>query len=523
MPSAATTDSVSSIKSTPASGAWDAFVPRMPSWGESVRRLDIADRRELLARADAEWATHSPHVGEPDADRALLAVMGVYSSLHADLEPADALDCARIGRLISAGPAYGYEALMRATIERAADKEVAQSARLVEAQRDLVNSDFGRAEATYVDVLRIAGDRMPALRGSAAVSYARLCLELRRDVEALVLARRGSQACDAAGDRQGALFGRLVETHVLMSLEDWPRLGVAIRALDADLGSAPPATRRSLACGVVAISTEFALGEKRWDDAIRLDLESDRLAREMKSLAWSAADRHLVAAEVHFGRGEPAAALAEIEAGIALPTDDAWVTTFLATWRVRLKAALGHEDLGEIAATWIDDLESAVGRTLGPGYALRVAQQGAAALHAAGGHPDLARRAYRIAASAALTRIAEIDRFTNEFPEYAMPTREELETIGDHRRRTEDREGALRSAVAQLLTDEISSGRWPLDILAPEGSHVACCAWCGRLRNRSGAWMPMPETLATLPHDVVDLTHAICQDCARKLSLQLAA
>ena len=38
-----------------------------------------------------------------------------------------------------------------------------------------------------------------------------------------------------------------------MSLEDWPRLGVAIRALDADLGSAPPTVYRAL---------DFLIGDK---------------------------------------------------------------------------------------------------------------------------------------------------------------------------------------------------------------------------------------------------------------------
>lgn len=521
MPSAVPTGS--DAPATTASRVWDAFVPRDRAWGASVLALAPADRRELLAIADAAWESHGPRVGEEHADRALDAAVAVYGKLHADLEPSDPADCARVARLISAGPAYGYPALMQATIARGADPETAQSARLVEAQRDLVESRFDRAEATYVDVLRIAGDRMPALRASAAVSYARLCLELRRDVEALVLARKGSRACDAVGDRQGALFGRLVETHVLMSLEDWPRLGEAIRSLSADVRSAAPATRRMLVCGVAAISTELALGEERWDDALRLDAEADRLAQETGSLAWSAADRHLVRADVLHGRGDHAGALAEIEAGVALGPDDPWVATFLSTWRVRLQAALGHADLAATAAAWLDALESAVGRTLGSGYVLRVAQLGAEALHARGGHADLARRAYRIAAVAALTRLAEIDGFTREFPDFAAPSPEEIATIADHRRRVADREGALRSAVAHLLTDEVLSGRWPLSHLAAEGDHVACCAWCGRLRSRAGAWLEMPETLASLPHEAVDLTHAICPDCTATVSLQIPA
>ncbi len=118
--------------------------------------------------------------------------------------------------------------------------------------------------------------------------------------------------------------------------------------------------------------------------------------------------------------------------------------------------------------------------------------------------------------------VAEVERFVREFPAYATPSAEERATIEDFRGRTEAREASLREAVAQLLRDEIRAGRWPLDAIAADGALIASCAWCGRLRNRGGDWLPMPETLHALPHDVVAMTHAICGDCTTQVCAELA-
>lgn len=410
---------------------------------------------------------------------------------------------------------------MEATAARGAEPETKALARVVLAHLDMVQGRLDAAEAALVNVLRAADPAQHLLRGLAAMSYARLCLDMKRDLEALILARRAGESAHLAGDLDGALFSRLVEANVLLHLEDWPRLGNAIEDYAAQIDRAPRLLQQRLRGGLADISADHAAGEDRWDDAIAHRIEAERLWANTPNAAAAVGRRERAEALASLGRGDPDGALREFDRAIEAAARDPVDALPLATWCVRALAAQRSRDVGLSATKWLDALERAAGVTVAYGFVLRAAQDGAAALRTFPECAEVTRRAYRLAASAALVRLAEIERFVREFPDYATPTPEERATIEDFRRRTEAREESLREAVASLLQDEIRAGRWPLESLAADGALVACCAWCGRIRNRGGAWLPMPETLHALPTEVVGVTHAICADCTRDVCAEL--
>ncbi len=485
-------------------GLWAQARAGDAAWVQAVQALEAAGRVALLRRADAA-------LEGPEAGRA--AAAAVYRALADGFEPGDADDCRRIRHLLDAGGGMSLEALMRRTETSAADEELRHVASLVLGQWDLVRGDAASCERRYLGALRAARGRWPGLEASAYNNFARLCLQVRRDLEALILARRGSEACAANGDLTGAFYGRLVEAYVLKCLEDWPRLESLVRRLEADLPRMPAAQQPRLTYGVLGVAAALALGQGRFLEALALIGETARLGTELAEPSWSPRELHHVRAQVEAARGRPQEALAEVERGLALdaPEDDRLVD--LETVGLVLEAALAHPRLPASAARWLARLESPAGRALGPGFALRAGQRVGEALQRAGGHAEEARRAFRLAAAGALARLVEVEHFALEFPEFAQPTPLEAEMLADLRRRTERSEAALRGAVARLLSDEIAAGRWPLASLAPAGGLVACCAWCGRLRNRAGLWLPLPETLRSLPADVVALTHGICPEC----------
>lgn len=504
---------------------WAAFDPRDPAWKAGARELAPAARRALLELADAAWKNHWDSPGAPrDAgdDTGLRASSATYGALAGDLDPSVPADCARIRRLIRSGGAVQSPALMQATVARGAEPEARALARIVLAYIDVAEGRLDAAEAALVDVLRAAEPGQHLLRGLAAMSYARLCLDSNRDLEAFILARRAGESAERAGDIDGALFSRLVEANVLLHLEDWPRLGIAISTYTAQIEGAPRLLRHRLRCHLTDLSADFAVGEERWDDAIAHRMECERLWANTPNAASAALRRERTQAIVSLCRGDVDGGLREIGRAIDATADDPFAALPLATWRVRALAAHRSEDVGQVATEWLDALEGAAGVTLSHGIVLRAAQDGAAALRTLPEHAELTRRAYRLAAASALVRLAEVERFVREFPDYATPTPDERATIEDFRRRTEEREASLREAVASLLKDEIRAGRWPLESLSADGALVACCAWCGRIRNRGGGWLPMPETLHSLPHDVVEMTHAICAECTQDVCAELA-
>lgn len=473
-------------------------------WAERLCALPDEERARLLARADAAWDGAAE-------DRARAA--GVYRALEADIDPATGEGCRRLRRLFDEGGVMRLTRLMQDAEARAVDPEVRLTASLVLGQWDLVHGDLARCEQRYLEALRHARGRFPAVTSAAYNNYARLCLEHRRDLEALVLARRGAEACAAQGDTLGAAYGRLVEAYVLRDLEDWPRLEALLARLEADLPRVAGGMRRTLTFGVHGVRADLLMGQGRLQEGLAASELCDRLGREQGEPSWSPLDLATARAQVHRSQGRLPEALAAAEEGLRAASEPGAAAAFLASLRLRVLVAQRGVGAAPEVQTWLAGLRTGSASDLGPGVVLRVGTEGGEALAQVPGLEREAEAALGLAAAGALARLAQLEHFATHLPEVARPTPEEAAILAEHRQRIESRERALRRAVARLLRSEHEAGRRPLASLAPEGGLIGCCAWCGRLRNQAGLWLSPPEMLPSLPGEAVALTHGICPAC----------
>lgn len=472
------------------------------AWAERLRAMPARARAELLARADAAW--------RPGSD-GCHRIADVYRALEADLDPRLEVGCLRIRRLLDEGGVMRLERLMIETERHAVDPEVGVTASLVLGQWDLVRNDLDRCERRYLDAIEASRGRWPAVVGAAYNNYARLCLQVRRDLEALVLARRGSEACAAVHDTLGAVYGRLVEGFVLAGLEDWPRLRDVCAWLRRELDGLSPTPRVSIEYGLHELLAELSIGEDRPADAFAHIARAAALAREHREPSWCPREVELIGAQAWAAMGRRDQALECVARGLADgPSDDAQGLLFQAL-RVRLLAETGDPATAEAAQGFLHDMSLPGALALGSGVRLMRAQLAADAL--AAHWPEEAARAYHIAATAALHRLAEVARFTRDFPDVSRPTPLETRVLDDYRRRTERQERGLRAALSRYIMDEVREGRWPLERFASVGDHICCCAWCGAVRGSDRRWAPLPESLKTLPSDTLPLTHGACPDC----------
>ena len=82
--------------------------------------------------------------------------------------------------------------------------------------------------------------------------------------------------------------------------------------------------------------------------------------------------------------------------------------------------------------------------------------------------------------------------------------------------RTDWRESAMETVVVLgvwAVTYRVT--RRLVDRLVHVEGYLRLCAWCRRLGDEDGAWLPTEEYFAK--HLDAKTTHGICPDCARKL------
>lgn len=371
---------------------------------------------------------------------------------EADLDPTTEAGCVRLRRLCDEGRVMHLEEVMRRAEAAAVDPELRVVAALVLGQWDLVRGELSRCEQRCLEAIAAARGRWPKVLGAAYCNYARLCLQVRRDLEALVLARRGVEACRTAGDPVGVAFGRMVEGYVLAGLDDWPRLHDVVRTVRREMTAVGPAVRPTLEYGHAALLARLALGEGRGADALDHIARAQALAEAIGEPSWSPREPDVVGAQAWALVGRDDEALRCIERGLETgPTSDA-DGLLLQALRLRLLVCGDAEGVEPAAERWLAELEAESAQRLSAGVLLHRARLGAVALVPA--CPALAARAYRVAARCTRLRLAEVARFVRGFPEVSMPTPAELRVLDDHRSRTEREERELRGALACYLPDE---------------------------------------------------------------------
>ncbi len=490
------------------------------TWGGRVRGLAAADRARLLARADVSRTTVG--LNDPGRDRA----RACYAALADDLDPASASDLERIRHFFQG--AVAIDAVEHGSIgdriaDVCADRGLALDAALLCAQRDGARGRLDAAERrlrALLDDATVDDDRR---RGRVVMMYAVHCGRSKRDLEALVLARRAVSMLDRGGDVNSALHARYMLAHQLADLEDWPRAG---RVLDEIEAIVPSLSAGHRAVTRLWLHTRRAHAHRvhgRWEEALEEIAAAEELGVRTPSSGWNARWVSRMRALAYRGLGRVDDAWAAI--GQPSPRDKPDDASSLDVLEVRLLLDVDQASPRALdeAAAFLDRVEAAPRGQLSTGARLGILREVAPALARVPALAAAARRAYDLAASAAIERLAEVDRFVRDHPDVANPTTEDLSIFAEFRRRKAGEHADLRAAVSRWLVAEAQAGRWRIDALAPASSDlVVVCAWCNALRTRAGAWIPLPDFLPIVSEGPIRVTHGMCMTCRRAIEPRLA-
>ncbi len=375
------------------------------------------------------------------------------------------------------------------------------------------------AEAALREALRLT-------RGVGSAAESRACGNLGtfygihgRNFEALLLYRRALAIDRGRGDWRLVVLHLANMASIYCQLDLHSRLRDLIREMDEALGrlgeEAPPypATRdRSLYARFEAACWLSDLdGARRWLDAIdqapRVDVDP-RLEAMI----------HYLRAELCQKAGEPKAAVQAIDEGLAVPGVPLSAQLDLLAARVRVLEKAG--DAEAVLRGAADALERLEAVRSDPHLTENAIQCGgvlAGAVERAGGPPELARRAYDVAASATLERIRQLDALMRDLPELSTATREDYTWFATLRAGFAHEQKALLDRVAALLEAARHEGRSPFYEREEEGL-IRLCAWCSRVRTREDHWIPVAHFIPQEPN--VRVTHSICPSCVTRLRRQ---
>jgi hypothetical protein len=337
-----------------------------------------------------------------------------------------------------------------------------------------------------------------------------------RDLELLVFARRHVELSVAARDPEDVSHALAGLTYAYANLEDWDRFEASAARFEhaLELQDAPWVPR-----------LKRALFRARADRALAAgDVEG---AREAVGLAHcvdpgeseSAFERRaalLIETEIALRKAQPELAcealdrVAELGATGGAGALDA----------ARLAAVCAFELKGSVAAAAVisctlDLLESpGVGRN-GTAARLRCAQQLGDLASTRCEAPDLAKRAYDVAASVVLLRGAEMERAVQMLPELSVARHDDFDALSAHRARFAKQQGEIRDAVARLLQRRIAAGDVPHWSREPGRDVTDVCAWCLRVRLADGTMLPVGHYLNK--DAGLRLNHAICPECEKRV------
>ena len=126
--------------------------------------------------------------------------------------------------------------------------------------------------------------------------------------------------------------------------------------------------------------------------------------------------------------------------------------------------------------------------------------------------PARSAAAYKLAATAALRRLLEINRSSHELPELAEATRKDWEILQRHRQRLLSLHSSLSDAIRELWR----KGHPAVDLVLDDNGFIRACGWCQRIQSRDdGSWLHVSQYLP--PAGELQITHGICHDCREAL------
>jgi hypothetical protein len=400
-----------------------------------------------------------------------------------------------------------------ASSRRALAHDTARLAALVETGRRHTDAnEFEEAECAFIRVLDEVRGSGSDVELRAVEGLYRACMLQGREAELLPLARRLCVLAAKRNDPVVVCDARQAVTCALANLEDWDRTLRSLPDFDDAIAQCAPELRprHELMAASMRCSAAFETGDFAGADAALARV--DAIARSASPTAWWKLSRMVIEARLHLVRGDAREAVRVARRAISIaPAFVAGIDAHVV--EIEALFACDGADAAAAAAQRVMDLVDAAGSDLSAPSLIVHAFGGLGLfLHERCGLPDLARRAYDLAAAAALRRVEEIEMSHGGIPELTVLDTDDAAALAQFRSRFQSRRHALMQSVARLLREEAARGRSVALARTVAAGWVRVCAWCLRARPADGGWMPIGHFVPA-HDDAIRVTHGICEEC----------
>jgi len=434
----------------------------------------------------------------------------------ADLDPAGPGDIAGIRRLFECARSDQVpgDDFLAEVIARSPCARLRGEARLMLGMMVQIREDPAAAVPHFTRGLRDTWGSGGSIERRAVINFSILCVSQQRPLEAMLLARRGRAI--SAADEFHAAISDLNLAAALMALGDFQRATELLRAVDE-------------------VADRLRGGERRYVDVIRhmyriaaaYENVSVETARASLQYLESAGETGICSSTMWCFRARVAFAAGEMEDAVCAlqhlrSPDEPWTEAIADSLLLEVRAYLRldqREQALALALTLIERLEAPISDSISPGNRLETARVLAEEIGDRPDSADLARRALAIAATGALERIWQADRFRRDLPGFEFLTGEDRRVIDEYHGRFTSAYGDVLSQMARFLASPEELAR--SHAADPSEQLICVCAWCQRIRGPEGLWLDVGEF--DPPGGSVRMTHGACEPCFEETLAVLAA
>lgn len=475
-----------------------------PRLDERLRAEPPEARSALLSEADVLSAGAR-------TQRRLAAA--VYRALHDDIDPSGGDGARRaawfVHELQSLDPAAAP--LVRKAAAACPDAEARMRARLLAARFTASEGDVRTAERQILDVVDAARGTGSALEASAFFHAARVAANHEDCVRALAYSSRALAVTSPDVPARWTALVHRCRADAFGAMRDRIRCERELRATEALVPRLDADERRTQRAEIAAARGSALLRLGRTSEAL------PHLEQSLEESEGGATGRtawvHAMLAEARLANGRADLAATHVARALRTASDDCLLAYELELVQVRLqRTAGGAASARPRAVALLDRLDTEGRRVAGPVCRARLALAVADVLCEARADLTEPRRAYDLAATSQLEAVSRLDSDAATQPELVGLRPDDLDALREHRDRVhEDRTRAEAGFKRFFEAAARRSAPAFLAALAAKTGHVAACAWCSRIRGSDGRWLPVAHHLPT--EDVLEVTHAICDDC----------
>lgn len=122
-----------------------------------------------------------------------------------------------------------------------------------------------------------------------------------------------------------------------------------------------------------------------------------------------------------------------------------------------------------------------------------------------------AKRAFDLAGTGVLARIAELDEVARRLPELCELPAHDAAWIAELRVTYQREQRDLITHVTELLADRRNAPELFFESDVADDAFLRICAWCSRVGMRNGRWLPIAHYLPS--GYGAPVSHGICRDC----------